>query len=494
MHSNQKEVIYRKIEEGEPVKLSFKYASEDMLMLLNAILVRILIRYNILFMMNSVLTMVREMVVNALKANAKRVYFTKNNIDITNPVQYKEGGQRFKEQIIGDFDFIRHDLLQSGFSVIMSVVPCGDKLQISVKNNSTILPIERERINKRIALAVQTENFTDIYDKVEDDTEGAGLGLVLIIMFMKSMGVDPCNFTIRSEEGVTVSTVVIPVNLKKPEMITAIKGQILKEVDGLPTFPDNIVQLLTLCSSDDADINDIASRIKKDVALATDVIKLANSAGFITSRKVDDIPTAVVKIGLKNVKSILLVSTARKIMESRYRSFEDLWEHCNRTAFYSRMIMSIYYRKEEAENAYMAGLLHDLGQLILTAIDVEAIKKISYIAQDRNILNATVMEELTIGISHSEIGGLVAGKWGFHPMLVEIIQYHHSPQRVSKEYRKSANAVYLANMLCGIEKRKYYYYYLEQQVLDEFGIKSEEQLFDLHSRLRDEYSRLQKLL
>ena len=494
MINNQKKIIYNKIENGEPVKISFKYVSDDMLMLINSILIRALIRYDLLYMMNSVLTMTRELVVNALKANAKRVFFRKKNLDINNPRDYRYGSQMFKEQIIGDFDFLRGDIVHSDMSVNLSIIPCGDALQISVKNNAPILQVEQERINRRIALAVQTDNFGDIYDKVEDDTEGAGLGLVLIIMFLKSMGIAPHMFTIRSEDDVTMSSVKLPFNLRAPEEMTAIKRQILKDIQGIPTFPDNVMELLNMCVSDDADIDDIASRIKRDVALSTDVIRMANSAGFITAARVDDINKAVVKIGLKNVRSILLASTARKILESRYSMFSDIWEHCNRAAFYSRIIMVKCKRHSDAESAYMAGLLHDLGHIILMAADADAIKKISYLARDRNIINSTVMEELVLGISHSEIGGLVAEKWNFYPMLIEIIRFHHAPLRVSPEYRDTANAVYLANMLCGIEKRKYYYYYIEEQVLEDFGIESEDQLKELHSGLKSEYDSIQKRL
>lgn len=149
-------------------------------------------------------------------------------------------------------------------------------------------------------------------------------------------------------------------------------------------------------------------------------------------------------------------------------------------------------KSRDAENAYMAGLLHDLGQVVLMAVDMNAVKKISYITRDRDIINSTVMEEIAIGISHAEIGALVAEKWKFPQMLVDIIRFHHSPLRVPAEYSDPANAVYLANMFCGIEKHKYFYNYLEDQVLEYFGIKSEAELAQLHASLKSEYDDIQK--
>lgn len=493
MISQQKKIIFKKIENREPVRISFKYASDDMLILINAILVRVLIRNDQLYLMNSLLTMVRELVVNALKANAKRIFFSRKNLDINNPADYKKGGASFKEEIIGDFDFIKGDIVQSEYFVNLNIIPDKDNLIISVKNNAVILPVEQKRITKRLALAAKCENFTDIYDVIEDDTEGAGLGLVLIIMFIKSMGLQPSAFSIQSEGEFTVSSINIPANLKPAEITTPVKKYILKAIDGIPTFPDNIMQLMDMCASEDASIEEISVRIKRDVALSSDVLRLSNSAGFATLNKVDDIGVAILKIGLKNVRSILIASTARRILESRFKMFEDIWEHCNRTAFYSRMILVKNKKGRDAENAYMAGLLHDLGEIILMAVDMNSVKKIAYIARDREIINSTVMEEIAIGISHAEIGALVAEKWKFPQMLVEIIRFHHSPLSVSPEYRETAYAVYLANMLCGIEKHKYLYNYLEDSVLEFFGINSETELAQLHATLKSDYDSIQKL-
>lgn len=492
MISQQKKIIFNKIENREPVKIGFKYASDDMLILINAILVRILIRNDQLYLMNSLLTMVRELVVNALKANAKRIYFSKKKLDINNPLDYIKGGADFKEEIIGDFDFIRGDIVNSEYSVNLSIIPQEDRTVISIKNNAVILPVEQERINKRLSLAAKCENFGDIYDEVEDDSEGAGLGIVLIIMFLKSMGLKTSAFSITSSGDSTVSSITIPLMLKPPEITTPVKKLILKAVDGLPTFPDNIMQLLNMCASEDASIDEIAVRIKRDVALSSDVLRLSNSAGFATVNKVDDIGVAILKIGLKNVRTILIASTARRILESRFKMFEDIWEHCNRTAYYSRMILVKNKKSRDSENAYMAGLLHDLGEIIFMAIDMKSIKKISYITRERDIINSTVMEELAIGISHAEIGALVAEKWKFPPVIVDIIRFHHSPLRVSSGSCETAYAVYLANMLCGIEKHKYIYNYLEEQVLEYFGISSEADLIQLHNSLKTEYDNIQK--
>jgi len=243
-----------------------------------------------------------------------------------------------------------------------------------------------------------------------------------------------------------------------------------------------------MCSDPDADIDRIAQTIKLDVSVTSDVIKLANSAGFITGQRVEDINRAVMKIGLKNLKFILLASNARKIMESRYNKFKEIWEHCNRVAFYARQIaLKFKLPGGVADNAYIAGLLHDLGKVILLAVDMDSVRKIAEIVNDRNIITTTVMEELSIGISHAEIGLLVSEKWNFPEFLAQIIRHHHSPLSIPVEFRDVGFCVYLANMIVGIEKRKYYYYYIEELVLERFRIKDETELIKFNQSLKNEY-------
>lgn len=492
MFDQQKIKIFDRINSDEPVKINFKYVSEEILMLINSIITRVLARNDLLYLLYSIITIMRELVVNSLKANAKRVFFESSGLDINDPLQYAKGMALFKEKIIGDFEFIKNDVLNSENSILFCITPGDNGINFTVKNSTPIIEAEQERINKRIAVAVQNANFGDIYAHLEDDSEGAGLGIALIIMFLKSMGIPTSSFKLKSDDKVTIASVEIPYMLQPPEIVTRVKTRILYEVKGLPTFPENVIELLKMCTSPDANIEVIAGKIKLDVALTSDVIKLANSAGFITLGKTDDIQKAVVKIGLKNLYSILLASNARKILESRYTRFEEIWDHCGKVAFYSRAIAQKFKMGELAENAFIAGLLHDIGKVILLAVDVNGVKQIAELVKNRDIINATVVEEISIGISHDEIGSLVAEKWNFPEYMTETIKHHHSPLLVSEKYRDIAYTVYLANMICGIEKRNYYFYYIEDIVLERFGIENEIDFSKLHEYLIAEYNKKPK--
>jgi putative nucleotidyltransferase with HDIG domain len=248
-----------------------------------------------------------------------------------------------------------------------------------------------------------------------------------------------------------------------------------------------------MCANPDIDIDTMVNIIKQDMSITSDVIKLSNSAGFISTKRIYDIKEAIIKIGLNNLELILLAGNARKIMDSRYKKFEEIWDHCSKVAFYSKeLALRFKFQTKETENAYTAGLLHDIGKVILLVVDNDGMKKIADLVQNRELITATVLEEISVGISHGEIGYLVAEKWNFPNFLSDIIKYHHSPLNMPDEFKDVGFCVYLANMIAGIEEKKYSYLYIEDIVLEKFKIKDEAELMKIMESLKKSYELYQR--
>ena len=167
--------ISSKIEKGEPIRLSFKYVNEKVLMVLNSILARILAKNDQIYLLNSVITILREIIINALKANAKRIFFLKSNLDINDERMYRKGMNKFKKDVVGNFDSIETDLRHSDFHVLITFALNSDTIQISVTNNSPILPAELERINYRIEKAIKYNDFSEAYAEIEDEARWAAI-------------------------------------------------------------------------------------------------------------------------------------------------------------------------------------------------------------------------------------------------------------------------------------------------------------------------------
>lgn len=478
-----------KILNGEEVTFSFRFIDEKSLILINTLILRILSAQGNIFLLETLITIIREIIFNAFKANIKRIYFDKSGIDINDSSKYELVMKNFKEDFLYNLDDIESEITTNqNYYIQITFEQKDGLLNISVFNNVQIVKEEYERIISRINQSKISQNLADAYNDVYDPTEGAGLGLVLMVFLLKNSGIGADNLSIdHDSKGITVS-VKIPKQLKEEVIVSDVKEKILKDVDSLPTFPENIIELQQLCNKKEASIDEISDRISRDPALTADVIKLSNSAGFVPGKKISNIKEAVKIIGLKNLYLILTASTAKKILGNKYKKFELIWEHCVRVAYYSRQIAKLKRLGNISDTAFITGLLHDIGKIVLLSADESIIHTISEITKNKQLRSSSILEEISIGISHAEIGGLIAEKWNFPNDLKMSITNHHSPLNSDPEYKELTSIVYFANMLCGIEVNKYNYYYIETEILEFFNISTIEQLKDFHNKIKDSYN------
>ena len=262
----------------------------------------------------------------------------------------------------------------------------------------------------------------------------------------------------------------------------------MEEVEGLPSFNHNILELLRLCKDKEAELRQIVDKIIIDPALTSDILKLANSAGFFVGKRVEQISEAIIIIGFTNLYDLILVSSTRSILEKRYTKFHEIWAHCTKTADYAKYIAQKFGNARDAEHAYLGGLLHDLGKLILLATDSKFSNWISELTKNRKLRTSTVLEEVALGISHSTIGEMIAKKWNFPDYLVEVIKYHHSPLEADEKFKEFIFPTYLANMLCEFETGKYNFYYLEETILEKYKLLSQKNVEDLHKALKQSHN------
>ena len=473
------------LENRETVHITMKHLDNEAMLLINSLLVKALTVLDSLFILNSVITIVREIAENAQKANAKRMLFRKLGKNIQDEAQYREVMAEYSDKMKELARHFQKEMDSGEYYITLSIDFADNGLILEISNNVSLMPDERERVRMRLEKGRATDQFMDVYGDIQDTTEGGGMGLVLAIFMLKNIGVGPENLKFASGDGITKVRVSIP-GVLKPGIITSeIKRQILGDVNGIPTFPEVITELLALCDNPESTIEHIGETIARDPALSSDVVRLSNSAGFIAGKRIYNVVDAVKTIGLKNVRALLMVSSARNIIDSRYSKFEEIWEHCNRVSLYARAIAHDHHITGKLENLATAGLLHDLGMIVLLSTNQDLMQRIAGIVSDRRIINSTVLEEVSIGISHSALGGLIARRWNFPDYLIEAIQHHHSPLEASDEFQDIAFTVYLANMLAGVEERKYEYSFVEERVMERFGISTESDLESYHAKLTD---------
>lgn len=177
---------------------------------------------------------------------------------------------------------------------------------LKVSNNVGILPEEDQRIQERISKARSYNDLSEVFENHGDESEGAGLGLAMSLLMLKNEGIEGDSYRIKSEEGITSAYIKIPFEFKKRNINLQKTGDIFAELDTLPTFPDNINQIMSLINKPDSSIQNITELVSRDVSLSTNILKLANSASFSQRARVEDLEDAIKVIGLSELNNILL--------------------------------------------------------------------------------------------------------------------------------------------------------------------------------------------
>lgn len=156
----------------------------------------------------------RELAANANRANLKRLFFIKNNLDINNLRDYQEGMKNFKIETFDDIDRFEKELLESNLYNIFVFETTDDYLIISIKNNALMTEQETSRVNSKIEAAWQYESIKEAMTEIMDSTEGAGLGITSIIMMAKKWGIDNKDLlTVKTNENETECTLKIPLDI-----------------------------------------------------------------------------------------------------------------------------------------------------------------------------------------------------------------------------------------------------------------------------------------
>jgi len=218
----------------------------------------------------------------------------------------------------------------------------------------------------------------------------------------------------------------------------------------IPSFPWIIIEINRLMDSRDATYEMMASIIEKDPAICLKVLKIVNSAFYGMSSSISNIPDAVSILGFDAVHRISLTISAFKTIgnvsvSSNFNEW-NLWKHLFMTASISRYI-SMQFKISSSCDAYIAGLLHDMGKLILYSLVPSYYAKIQQISRDRGIPFYRVEEKLGKNPTHSELGAFAAKKWNFPKRLIRAIRYHHSTDLSGEQSREDIELLILSNTI-----------------------------------------------
>jgi len=425
---------------------------------------------------------VQELTGNAKKANTKRVYFLERGLDLNNPEDYRLGMATFKETTLNNIAHYLQIQKEKGLYIKLILQIKNNIINIEVRNNVAPTKTELIRIHDKLARSRQYANLEDAMAHILDDSEGAGLGLVILVLMLKKMGLDEDCFDIIGTNKETVAKIIIPLDQARIEHISILSSAIVDNVNSLPQFPENIMLIQKLINDPNSEMTDIARQISMDPAMTADLLKIVNSAQYMLAKKVDSISDAVKMVGIRGIKNLLYSYGTQKILGDDTSEKKVLWEHSYKTAFYAYNLVKNFRRDRNLlDDVYVGGILHDMGKIIFSTVHPELLEKIQNFCSEKN-LPASAFEDLAAGMNHAEIGALIAEKWNFPEGLVASIRYHHDPAAAPHDHQDLVDAVYLANMFCELETGYVTFDQFEPTILENFKINNKKQVDSLIER------------
>lgn len=484
---SQKEKIFSALTKSIPITITTHKVSRATELRIEAILELILGEFGLKEVNDKISYCLKEIVTNAKKANTKRVYFEMNGLNMSSPDDYQRGMVSFKEDTLSNIDYYLKLQEDAGLYVKISFHAQGNALVLTVKNNSEISQKELSRVYDRMARARTYHSMEEAFSEILDDSEGAGLGIVIMVLMLKKIGLTEEAFEITVNDGVTSAALTLKMSDVRAEGIEMLIDEIVNGIESIPQFPENIRRIQVLINDQDSSMTDIAKQISIDPAMTADVLKIVNSSQFMLPNKVENLLSAVSLIGMKGLRDLILRYGAQKTL--KFEGSKELWEHSHFVAFsaYS-LARGRRLSKEIAEDAFMGGILHDIGKAVFANISTGLMERFHTIATSKD-LPTKIIEDLFAGYNHAEIGARIAEKWNFPDSLVHGIRFHHDPQKAGRAEKGYVFAVYLANIFSSYLSEDVIFDQIDSSVLRFFNIKDEDELDIIIEELQRKFDR-----
>jgi HD-like signal output (HDOD) protein len=252
--------------------------------------------------------------------------------------------------------------------------------------------------------------------------------------------------------------------------------ELVTGLDSLPSLPAVYLEIIDELKSPQSSLARIGKIISKDIGMTAKILQLVNSAFFGLPQHISTPAQAATLLGVDTIKALALsvkifddhISPATEQLD-----VQRLWNHCSRVSVLAKKIAAIEnLDKDNADDAFMAGILHDVGMLVFASNLPEQYSEVLQLTSQENyrLIDA---ERQVFKRTHADIGGYLMGLWGFSSSIIEAILYHHQPSASPVIVLGPLTMVHIANSLDSIQQSKEdvpVEAFLDMEYLNELGI------------------------
>ncbi len=254
---------------------------------------------------------------------------------------------------------------------------------------------------------------------------------------------------------------------------------ILTSIDSLPPFPEVAQRAMQVLNDPDSSTRNLVQIIEYDPGITATILRICNSAYFGLPTKISSLHQAVSYMGQKHLLTVLMAGSLLRYHQGRTPGYDleqgELWRHSVSCSIASQ-ILARKTGQHQIHELFTAGLLHDIGKLVISIFVEQEFKEIVALARDSGI-SFLEAERQVLGMDHAEVGGRIVRIWNFPESICRCVEMHHRPNEAPEDDTLTP-IIYLAD-ICSIalgigvgEDGLMYRYY--PQVVERFGLSQKD--------------------
>ncbi|MCD6569265.1 MAG: HDOD domain-containing protein [Deltaproteobacteria bacterium] len=227
------------------------------------------------------------------------------------------------------------------------------------------------------------------------------------------------------------------------------RKRILADVKTLPAISTAALQMANVLKDPDVDIKNVIRIVEYDPGMTANVLRLVNSPYFGGSYHIGSIQQAVVRLGIDKLFDLVVVTATHEVIDKPIAGYNlppgELWRHSVAVAITAKNLANNLGIVAE-DTAFTAGLLHDIGKVVIGTFVEKGFDRIDAMAKASNLSFETA-ERKILGVDHAEIGAAVLEMWRFPDEIVRAVRFHHRPGDVQDSV-PVVDAVHISDVVC----------------------------------------------
>lgn len=424
-----------------------------------------------------------ELLTNSKKANTKRVYFKEKGLDINDETDYAIGMKTFRDDTFSNIDHYLELQKKEGLYIKLIIKISNEFLTVEIRNNSKLTIFEEKRIQEKLSSVHKYNSIEEVLTEVLDQTEGSGLGIIIMILMLQKVGLSENNYQIVSTDTETITRIVLPMRGESKELYLSLGRKLFEIKQSIPIFKDALGMIQGMLNAPVDNKGPLLNAISKDQALSLFLLREANK-----KQKCINLSQAYDLIGVENLRKIFTPANPEIQLIDRNEESMRVWTKSLYCAFSAYNIAANFYKNVNLEEIYLLGLLLDFTSLIYFRVTPEEEKELKSVIKAPEMVEK-MYQSFIHGAFHERTEQTFMNTWGFPERVGEILAHHHNHEHAPDEIKDEVEILTLASLLGVYNQKMIDFYQFDESILKKCRIDSQEKLDLLVAKINQEFGK-----